>query len=106
VIRYAPATLNREETFVLVGRHRETPRYRFRSDRTFHSNGAWYFATRESIAVGPYVSRAEAEAAVRELVARLANAHDDAARGMIIDSQTAALLAADEHQDPQAARTG
>ena len=91
---------------MLVGRHDETPRYRFRSDRTFHSNGAWYFATREAIAVGPYSSRADAEAAAGELVAQLAQTSHDAARGVVIDTQTAALLDADDHQDPQIARTG
>ena len=91
---------------MLVGRHDETPRFRFRSDRTFHSNGAWYFATREAIAVGPYSSRADAEAAASELVVQLAQADHAGARGVVIDTQTAALLDADDRQDPQIARTG
>jgi hypothetical protein len=97
---------------VLVGRQQETPRYRFRSDRLFHSNGAWYFATREAIAVGPYMSRGDAELAARELVEQLSTIHADAARGAVIDAQTAALLSADTPrtspgtEDPQIAHTG
>jgi hypothetical protein len=105
---------------VLVGRHQEIPRYRFRSDRTFHSNGAWYFATREAIAVGPYSSRADAEAAAGELVEQLqalsrsaandVNPHTGAgrettARSVVIDAQTAAQLAAPD-QDQSVAHTG
>ena len=86
---------------MLVGRQQEIPRYRFRSDRMFHSNGGWYFATRESIAVGPYMSRADAEAAARELVEQLSTAQSDAARGAVIDAQTAALLSADDSLAPR-----
>jgi hypothetical protein len=68
----------------------------------FHSNGAWYFATRESVAVGPYASRADAEAAAQELVEQLAATHADATRGAVIDAQTAALLSV---EDPLGSRT-
>jgi len=81
---------------VLVGRRNEAPHFRFRSDRMFHSNGLWYFATREDVNVGPFATRYEAEMAARELIDVLATGADEArTRGAIIDAQTAAVLATD-----------
>ncbi len=39
----------------------EKPRVRFRTNRFFSAGGQWYFATRETLDVGPYATRADAE---------------------------------------------
>lgn len=39
----------------------EKPRVRFRTNRFFSAGGQWYFATRETVDVGPYATRADAE---------------------------------------------
>jgi len=39
----------------------ETPRVWFRTNRFFSVGGQWYFATRETLDVGPYATRAGAE---------------------------------------------
>jgi Domain of unknown function (DUF6316) len=46
---------------MLVGRRDERSKTWFRSDRVFHTNGRWYFHTREGIDIGPYESQLEAE---------------------------------------------
>jgi hypothetical protein len=46
---------------MLVGRRDEKSKTWFRGDRVFHTNGCWYFHTREGIDVGPYESQLEAE---------------------------------------------
>ncbi len=46
---------------MLVSRRDESNKTWFRSDRVFHSNGRWYFHTREGIDIGPYESQLEAE---------------------------------------------
>ena len=46
---------------MLVGRRDEKSKTWFRCDRVFHTNGRWYFHTREGIDVGPYDSQLEAE---------------------------------------------
>ena len=46
---------------MLVGRRDERSKTWFRADRVFHTNGKWYFHTREGIDVGPYESQLEAE---------------------------------------------
>ncbi len=46
---------------MLVGRRDERSKTWFRCDRVFHTNGRWYFHTREGIDIGPYESQLEAE---------------------------------------------
>jgi len=57
---------------MLVGRRDENSKKTwFRADRVFHTNGRWYFHTREGIDVGPYDSQLEAEieaGMLRELI--------------------------------------
>jgi Domain of unknown function (DUF6316) len=72
-----------------MSKHRkgEPPRRHYRSDdRCFMANGAWYFATREQIDVGPFPSREAAEAGVTRLLAMLEGVDDPAmARRLIED---------------------
>jgi hypothetical protein len=44
----------------------------FRTDRIFRSDGAWYFATREGIDVGPYEHREDARRDAKSLIRLLA----------------------------------
>jgi hypothetical protein len=44
----------------------------FRTDRIFRSDGAWYFATREGIDVGPYEHRDDARRDAKSLIRLLA----------------------------------
>ncbi len=46
---------------MLVGRRDERSKTWFRAERVFHTNGKWYFHTREGIDIGPYESQLEAE---------------------------------------------
>ncbi len=46
---------------MLAARNNEQPRTWFRSERVFHTDGAWFFRTREGVDLGPYDSRSEAE---------------------------------------------
>lgn len=46
---------------MLVGRRDERSKTWFRAERVFHTNGKWYFHTREGIDVGPYESQLDAE---------------------------------------------
>lgn len=48
---------------MLTFREGESRPYPFRSGRFFNVNGAWYYTTREARAVGPFIDRAQAEAA-------------------------------------------
>jgi len=45
----------------------------FRNARIYENEGAWFFATREKIDVGPYTSLKEAEIDVQVLIANLKN---------------------------------
>jgi hypothetical protein len=53
---------------------------RVRSDRYAFANGAWYFATREGMDVGPFASREEAEQACDRLLVTLQGLSFDGAR--------------------------
>jgi len=44
----------------------------FRTDRIFRADGAWYFATREGIDVGPYEHRDDARRDAKSLIRLLA----------------------------------
>jgi Domain of unknown function (DUF6316) len=58
-------------------RRYEQPGHHFRSgDRCFVANGYWYIATREGIDLGPFPTRAAADAAVSELMELLDRADD------------------------------
>jgi hypothetical protein len=80
----------------LTCRNGETPLRRFRApDRCFQSNGQWYFATREGIDVGPFRTRAAAEAAVARLTQHLRGVTDEVLVRRLIE---AALPLADPWQ--------
>jgi hypothetical protein len=67
-------------------RRGEPPGGRFyRSDRFVQANGAWYFATRELIDVGPFKTRPDAVKAAEQLIEQLKSAKDDADARKIID---------------------
>lgn len=55
-------------------RGNEPPQTWFRSGRTFCSDQAWYFHTREGITLGPYRSQLEADLDAGILLARLRDA--------------------------------
>ncbi|MCP5180791.1 MAG: hypothetical protein H6993_18155 [Pseudomonadales bacterium] len=55
-----------------VHRRNEPDHAWFRSQRTFASDGFWYFSTREGIELGPYPSHADADRDARRLRDRLA----------------------------------
>ena len=58
----------------------------YRSDRFFMANGAWYFATREQIDVGPFATRIDAVEAAEKLIAILRGEPDaESARKAIQD---------------------
>lgn len=76
---------------MLAGRRDEALKTRFRSDRVFHSDGHWYFHTREGFEVGPYENRFEAEleaGLLRELLKSVAQNEtpDKVIREFVLDS--------------------
>ena len=50
----------------------EASAHPFRSTRTFHANGAWYFSTRSGDDIGPFPDRQEADASLLEYLRRFA----------------------------------
>jgi len=66
------AELKKEEA-----RDEEERKTWFRNARIYENEGAWFFATREKIDVGPYTSLKEAEIDVQVLIASLKNTESE-----------------------------
>jgi len=52
---------------MLAKRLGETPEIRYRTDRFYRINSSWFFSTREGIEMGPYLSRKDAENALKDI---------------------------------------